>query len=82
MTKPIPLYNPTKDNFSTTYDINGDGNPVAYTIASEEIAYFEPAIAEHMKKHLANKLVNEMSEKTNYIDNYKEALNRIEVDLT
>ena len=52
------VFNPDIEDFSVKYDINGDGNPVTFTIRSLESEPFEPVIAEHIIKHLATHLLH------------------------
>ena len=54
----IPIFNPDTEDFSVKYDINGDKNPETFTIKARDIAYFPEAVANHIKKHLANHLLN------------------------
>lgn len=54
----IPLYNPLSTDFTVTYDINGDGQPEAYTIHAQEIEYFPPVIAQHLTHHLAKEVTS------------------------
>lgn len=68
--KEVAVYNPSNEDFTTTYDINEDRNPVAYIAKAQEITFFSPIIAEHIKKHLANKLIQERGIKTNFQDEY------------
>ena len=58
MTNPneVGVFNPLSTDFSCNYD---DGNGVkGYTVRSREPAYFLPAIAKHIKKHLYDAIVN------------------------
>lgn len=76
-----PLYNPDNQDFTKNYDINGDRNPIAFTIPAGEIVFFEPVVAEHLKKHLANHLLHKRdSVKTNVPDTLKEIYKEIEVE--
>ncbi len=81
MEKKVPLYNPLSTNFTTHYDINGDKNPVDFTIHANEIEYFDPVIARHMKKHLADAVLNERGIRTNAEDDLKAIMKEIEVGL-
>lgn len=53
----VGVYNPTNEEFSVQYDVNGDGNPVTFTLKAMDIEYFDPVVAEHIKKHLADKIL-------------------------
>ena len=55
MTK-IHVFNPLNEDFSVQYDVNNDRNPVTFTIKAKEVAKFDPIIAKHLKKHLANRI--------------------------
>lgn len=61
-----PIYNPLSKDFSTTYDIHNNSKPVAFTIPAKGIGYFEPAVFEHMKKHLIDEIVNVRGIKQNW----------------
>lgn len=77
-----PVYNPLDEDFTVTYDIDGTGEPKAYTAYAQEISFFDPIIAGHMRKHLADKIVWDMwdkGQKTNFEDDLKEAVKKTEV---
>ena len=51
------VYNPLSSDFSCNYD---DGNGVKkYTVPSRDIAYFIPATAKHIKKHLYDEILED-----------------------
>jgi len=53
----VGVYNPLQADFSCNYN---DGQGVAnYVVPSREIAYFHPAVARHIKKHLYDAIVND-----------------------
>lgn len=79
--KEFGVYNPTKEDFTCTYDTNGDGQPLSYTVNSMDIAFFPDFIAEHVKKHLADKIIQARGVKTNHEDEYKDILEEISVKL-
>ena len=54
----IPLYNPTDEDF-TVKMAQADGKQKEFTIEKKKIEYFEPAVAKHLKRHLANKMLND-----------------------
>jgi hypothetical protein len=56
--KKLNLYNPLREDFSVTYDLKGDGNPELFTIPSKEIKTFEEPIASHVRKHLADAVLD------------------------
>lgn len=80
--KKVYIYNPLDDDFVTTYDINEDALPITFTIPSKQVASFVPIVADHIKNHLAKKIVGVRgTEHTNYEDAYKKALTELEVNL-
>jgi len=52
------LYNPISNDFSVTYDINGDGHPLKFVAPSMTISYFEEPIFSHVRKHLLDHILN------------------------
>ena len=52
----IKFYNPTDKNFVGKWD----GEP--YDVPAKSIKYFEPAVAQHFAKHLANEILTEQFE--------------------
>lgn len=78
--KTLAIYNPDTEDFTRTYDINENGQPVSFTIHAGEIEKFPKVIAEHLKKHLAKHLTNKRGwAKSNYEDKHNEMLSLIEV---
>jgi hypothetical protein len=77
MDKTIGVYNPLLKDFTARYDINEDGNPESFTIPALEIGYFKPFLANHIKKHLATKILNERGVQTNWEDDYNKVLEEI-----
>jgi hypothetical protein len=73
------LFNPSKNSFSTTYDINGNGSPLMFTIDGLDFADFNDIVGEHMKKHLADFILNERGIKTNAFDDLDKIKREIEV---
>ncbi len=79
----VPLYNPDTTDFKVKYDINADRNPKTFVAKAQEISWHIPVIAQHIKNHLADHLVNKRgSIKGNFELAKKKALKEIEVDLT
>ncbi|MHC4269153.1 MAG: hypothetical protein ACYSWS_03425 [Planctomycetota bacterium] len=52
----VLVFNPLNEDFTVKYDINNDRNPVAFTIKAKEVSEFNKIVADHLKKHLANRL--------------------------
>jgi hypothetical protein len=57
--KKVGVYNPLAYDFSVEYDTLGNAEPKTYTVRSQEIAYFKPHLAEHIKKHLLDEVTND-----------------------
>lgn len=72
------IYNPDGEDFTVTYDINENGIPEKFTIPAGEAKRFITPIADHIMKHLANRLVMKRGIKTNYQDEYERVLKEIE----
>lgn len=51
----IFVFNPLNEDFSAKYDL-GKKKPETFTIKSKEVKPFEPHIAKHIRKHLANRI--------------------------
>lgn len=73
---PKALYNPLLEDFSVNYATD-DNPPITYTIHSLEIETFPTFIANHIIKHLAHKIVTSRGVKTNYEDDFNEAVKEI-----
>ena len=59
MKKKVGVYNPLLTDFTFKYDVNNDARPVSFTIHAREHEFYEPYLAKHAKKHLANKVFDE-----------------------
>jgi len=57
MTKKF-LFNPINEDFTISYDINGDLHPVDYTIPGMDLKSFEEPLYSHLKKHLITFIAN------------------------
>jgi hypothetical protein len=76
------IYNPERDDFTVYYDINGDQNPVAFTIPAGEIKEFDEPIASHIKKHLVDHMLNKKGAINGNVELAKEKyLSEIEVKI-
>lgn len=80
--KKIRLYNPLPENFSITYDTNGDGNPLTYIFHAQEIEEFEPEVAEHIRNHLGYKIAMKNKGKGTFEIAYEKALQQINLEDT
>jgi hypothetical protein len=58
--RPVYIFNPTSSDFTCTYDTNGDGNPLSYTIGSREAKKFPQVIAQHIAKKLTEQIVGKL----------------------
>lgn len=78
----VAIYNPDIEDFTRTYDINGTGEPVAFTIHAGEVEKFPRPVAEHLKKHLAKHITFKRGwQKSNFEAVHAEVLKEIEVNL-
>lgn len=56
--KKVAVYNPDGKDFTARYDLNGDRNPLEFTVPARDIAYFIPVVANHIKVALATHLMH------------------------
>lgn len=75
------LYNPTNKDFCTTYDINGDGNPIQYCVKARDTAEFKGELGYHMLKHLSRFIMIDRDVKTNWDDDIKAVEKEIIVEV-
>lgn len=52
--KKVGVFNTLTEDFTFKYDVDNKGEPVSFTIHGREIEFYEPYLAKHAKKHLAN----------------------------
>lgn len=78
--KQLKLYNPTSNNFTISYDINGDGIPQAFTLHAGEIEPFDTAVAIHIRKHLGHEIAQSLRGKGIYEDALEKAYKLIDVE--
>jgi hypothetical protein len=73
--------NPTRNDFSVTYDVNGDTNPVTFSVPAFDLVRFEDEkIGKHVAHHLTQHIVgNVEGVKTNYQDDYDRVYKEITV---
>lgn len=76
---PVTVYNPLKNDFTVTYATD-DGPPLPYTVPSLDTATFPSYIADHVKKHLAQAVLNARGIRNNYDDDFREAVDEISVN--
>ena len=72
------IYNPTNRDFSCFYDRENNRTP--YIIKSKTITEMPIDVADHVKKHLADFVMNERTIKTNHEDELREVMKEISVD--
>jgi hypothetical protein len=77
---PTHLYNPTKEDFTTTF-ADENNNPVEYTLHAGEIETFPKYLADHIAKKLAKKIVNGRGVRATLSADVKETLEMIYVNL-
>lgn len=73
----MKIYNPLNENFTTTYDINGDGNPISFTLHAQEIESFETPVALHLAHHLAHQIAQKTHGKGTYEAAFEKAYKQI-----
>lgn len=72
------ILNPSSHDFTITYDINEDNDPVSYTIHALQHEEFPEVIADHIAEHLATEIAfKEGWRGSNYDLKKEEVLNRI-----
>jgi hypothetical protein len=77
--KKVRLYNPDTEDFQVQFN---DGNgPKIYEIHALEIEEFPFHVANHIKKHLANKLLNKRGIKVNPQADIEKIKQEIEVSI-
>ena len=74
----VKIFNPLSKDFSVTYDIKGDGDPVLYIIHAGEAETFEKPVADHIKDHLAKHIAQIKRGNGTYEDAYNAAVKEIE----
>lgn len=75
------VFNPDTEDFTITYDLNGDNHPLSYTVRANDHATFPTPVAEHIKRHLAKHLVFKRGIKTNFEDEYNKTIKEISYDI-
>jgi len=75
------VFNPLEEDFTVQYDINGDNKPVPFTSRAGEIQFFEEVIADHIIKHLVDKIANEREVSPIRADLIKEIRDEVSVNL-
>jgi len=75
----IPVFNPLKSDFSVTYDVNGTGAPVTFTVQAHKTAEFDEVVANHVKKHLATAVYDLRGGKTNNEDDMKAIMKELTI---
>ena len=81
MKNKLGVKNPLIEDFSVNYDLSGLGQPKTYTLKGLEIDFFEPVIAEHLKKHLVNAIINKRGVKVNRDADAKEIYKEISISI-
>lgn len=73
---PVSLYNPSKEDFTITWD----GEPTK-PLRAGEIETYPKWLADHIAKHLCKKLIAEKGIKVNYQIDYDEMMKQIQTGL-
>ena len=75
----VGVFNPDGKDFSVNYDINGDKNPILFTVLARDIAYFEPVVANHIKVALATHLLHKRGVKNNPEQDLSEIMEELDI---
>lgn len=54
--KKIAIFNPLNSDFTALYDVESNNSPKSFTIPAKEVREFPELIANHIAKHLINKI--------------------------
>lgn len=74
----IPVYNPDTEDFKCVMrDEKTNKQMEPFIVPAQDIAYFEPKVAEHIKKQLASYLLSKRGIKTNSEDDMKKIIDEI-----
>jgi hypothetical protein len=79
--KKVRVYNPLNDDFTVMFDVTGKSNPVEFRVPAREVETFEKKVADHVKKHLINELINRKGSKPNAEVAKERYMNEISIDL-
>lgn len=74
------LFNPLTEDFTTTY-ANDANKPITYTCPSMKISEFPTYLADHIAKHLAQKIVFKRGIQHNYEQDFRAVLQEITIIL-
>jgi hypothetical protein len=72
------VFNPSSEDFSVEY--NDDNGIKTYTLPGLKMASFPTNVADHVRKHLADKLYQSRDNKVNYEVDIKSILEEIDGD--
>ena len=75
----IQVYNPLRNDFSVTYDVDGTGTPHTFTAIGYQVTEFDEVVANHVKKHLANAIYDERGGTTNPEDDMRAIMKELTV---
>lgn len=76
------VYNPDTHDFSITYDVNHNQEPIEFVIPAREMVAFSEPLLQHVTKHLANKiLIKRGVSAGTWDEEYKKVMNEILIDL-
>ena len=71
----VGVYNPLNTDFTVRY-ANGSSFPQEYTAKAGDITFFDSTIAEHVKKHLVDELLNRNWPKDGNVEIARERLRK------
>lgn len=58
----VYIFNPTKDDFTTSYDIEGDFRPTFFTVRAREGIKIQRFLADHIAKKLKDEIMGNMND--------------------
>lgn len=80
--KKFGIFNPLQQNFHWQCVLDGTINPTEFVVPAQDTLYVDnEKLADFLKKHLADEIINKRGIKTNYEDEQKKILEEITINL-
>lgn len=77
---PTYIYNPSKEDFTHTY-ANAENEPIEYTVPAGELQQYPYYLAQHLAKHLADKVMGDRGIRVNPEADHAAIMKEILVEL-